>query len=71
MQISLLTRTLSLTRRRAPVARLVLTTAGSSWGVIPTAMASPKSTESITGLLRSRLVATITAVNVIATHSNR
>ena len=66
-----LTSTLSSASRRDPVARLVLTTAGSSCGVMPTAIASANSTESITGRCSSRLVTRISTVSVIATHSSR
>ena len=66
-----LTRTLALASRREPVARLALTTAGSSCGVIPTAIASAKSTESITGRCNSRLVIKIITVSTIATRSSR
>ncbi len=59
MHTSRLTSTLSRASRRDPVARLVLTTAGSSCGVIPTAIASANSTESITGRRSSRLVTKI------------
>ena len=49
MHTNRLTSTLALASCRDPVARLVLTTAGSSCGVMPTAIASENSTESITG----------------------
>ena len=71
MHTSRLTRTLSRASRRDPVARLVLTTAGNSCGVMPTAIASANSTESITGRRSSRLVARIITVSVIATCSSR
>ena len=45
-----LTRTFFSASRREPVARLVDTTAGRSWGVMPTATASENSTASISGL---------------------
>ena len=59
MHTNRLTSTLSLASRRDPVARLALTTAGSSCGVMPTAIASENSTESITGLRSSRLLTKI------------
>ncbi len=65
------TRTLSRANRREPVARLVLTTAGSSCGVIPTAIAKANSTESITGRRSSRLVIRMSTVRTIATCSSR
>ena len=49
MHTNRLTRTLRWASRRDPVARLVLTTAGSSCGVMPTAIANANNTESITG----------------------
>ena len=61
MHTSRLTSTLSRASRRDPVARLVLTTAGSSCGVIPTAIASANSTESITGRRSNRLVTRISS----------
>ena len=66
-----LTSTLALASFRDPVARLALTTAGSSCGVIPTAIASENSTESITGLRSSRLLTKISTVSAIATCSSR
>ena len=66
-----LTSTLALASCRDPVARLALTTAGSSCGVIPTAIASENSTESITGLRSSRLLTKISTVSAIATCSSR
>ena len=71
MHTSRLTSTLSRASRREPDARLVLTTAGSSCGVIPTAMARPNSKDSITGRRSSRLVTMMTTVSVIATRSSR
>ena len=71
MQTSRLTRTLSRASLRDPVARLVLTTAGSSCGVIPTAIASANNTESITGRRSNRLVTRMSTVSASATHSNR
>lgn len=50
MQTSRLTSTWSWARRRDPAVRLVLTTAGSSWGVIPTAIASENSTAEVARL---------------------
>ena len=67
MQTSRLTRTLSAASRRDPVARLVLTTAGSNCGVMPTAIARAKSTESITGRRSNRLVTRISTVSTTAT----
>jgi hypothetical protein len=66
-----LTSTLALASCRDPVAVLALTTAGTSWGVIPTAIASENSTESITGLRSSRLLTKISTVSAIATCSSR
>ena len=71
MQTSRLTRTFSFASRREPVARLVLTTAGSSCGVMPTAIARPNSAESISGRPSSRLVTMMTTVSVSATRSSR
>ena len=62
MHTSRLTNTLRPARRRDPVARLVLTTAGNNCGVIPTAMANANSAESITGRRSSRLVTRINSV---------
>ena len=56
MHTNRLTRTLRRASRRDPVARLALTTAGSSCGVMPTAIARANSTESITDRRRNRLV---------------
>jgi hypothetical protein len=71
MHTSRLTRTLSLASRRAPVARLVLTTAGNSWGVMPTAIAKANRIESMMGRCNSRLVMRMRAVSVSATQSSR
>ena len=71
MQTNRLTRTLSRANRRDPVARLVLTTAGSSCGVMPTAIASANNTESMTDRRSNRLVTKMSAVRVSATHSSR
>ena len=49
MHTSRLTSTFLAASRREPVARLVDTTAGSSWGVMPTATARENSTASMTG----------------------
>jgi hypothetical protein len=71
MHTKRLTRTLRWASRRDPVARLVLTTAGNSCGVIPTAIAKANNTESITARCSSRLVMMMSTVSVIATHSSR
>ena len=71
MHTSRFTSTLSFASRREPVARLVLTTAGSSCGVMPTAIASANSTESINGRRSSRLVTRMTTVSVSATRNSR
>ena len=71
MHTNRLTRTLRRASRRDPVARLALTTAGSSCGVMPTAIARANSTESITDRRRNRLVIKISTVRANATHSNR
>ena len=71
MQTNRLTKTLSRANRRDPVARLVLTTAGSSCGVMPTAIASANNTESMTDRRSNRLVTKMSAVRVSATHSSR
>ena len=70
MQTNRLTKTLSRANRRDPVARLVLTTAGSSCGVMPTAIASANN-ESMTDRRSNRLVTKMSAVRVSATHSSR
>jgi hypothetical protein len=56
MQTSRFTSTFRLAMRRDPVARLVLTTAGSNCGVMPTAMARENRIESRSGRARMRLV---------------
>ena len=71
MHTSRLTKTLSRASRLDPEARLVPTTAGSSCGVIPTAIARPNSTESITGRRNSRLVITMSTVRVSATRNSK
>ena len=71
MHTKRLTRTLRWASRRDPVARLVLTTAGNSCGVMPTAIANANNTESITWRCSSRLVMMMSTVSVIATHSSR
>ena len=53
-----------------PTARLVLTTAGSSCGVMPTAIASENSSDSISGRCSSRFVTRISAVSANATCSS-
>ena len=67
MQTRRLTRTLRRASRRVPTARLVLTTAGRSWGVMPTAMASEKSSDSINGLCSSTFVTRISPASASAT----
>ena len=62
MHTSRLTSTLRRLIRRAPAARLVETTAGSSCGVIPTAIASEKSNASMIGLCSTTLITKIDAV---------
>jgi len=54
MQTSRLTSALERASCRDPAARLVDTTAGSSWGVIPTAIDSENSSASMTGLCARR-----------------
>ena len=71
MQTNRLTSTLRSASCRDPGARLVLTTAGSSCGVMPTAIASANSTESITGRRSSRLVIRMSTVRLNATYSSR
>ena len=67
IQTSRLTRTPFRARRRDPVARLVVTTAGRSCGVIPTAMASENSSDSSSGRSRIRLITKIEVVSTPAT----
>ena len=67
MLTSRFTRTLCAANRCAPVARLVDTTAGSSCGVIPTAIASEKSTASISGRPRATLITRIARLRTPAT----
>ena len=67
MHTSRLTSTLRLAIRREPAARLVETTAGSSCGVIPTAMARENSSASMTGLCSSTLMTKIEVVSAPAT----
>ena len=71
MHTNRLTSTFALASCRDPVARLVLTTAGSSCGVIPTAIASENSTESMIGFANSRLLTKMTTISAIATCSSR
>ncbi len=66
-----LTSTLALASCREPVARLVLTTAGSSCGVMLTAIASANSAELISGRCNIKLVTKIITVSAIATRSSR
>ena len=70
MQTSLLTRTLRRLIRRDPAARLVDTTAGSSWGVIPTAMARENNKASMIGLCRATLITKIDVVSAPATYTS-
>lgn len=67
MQTRRLTSTLRRASCRDPAARLVETTAGSSWGEIPTAMASENSSASITGLCKPTLMMKIALVRTPAT----
>ena len=67
MQTSRLTSTLRRLIWRDPAARLVETTAGSSCGVMPTAMASEKSRASRNGLWSSTLMTKIEVVRAPAT----
>jgi len=69
MHTNRLTRTLRRLIRRDPAARLVDTTAGSSCGVMPTAMARENSSASMTGLWSSTLMAKIEIVRVAATYT--
>ncbi len=62
-----LTKTLRLASSRDPEARLLLTTAGSSCGVMPTAMASANSTDSMTGRRSITLASRMNTVRVNAT----
>ena len=62
-----LTRTPWRARRRDPVARLVVTTAGRSCGVIPTAIARENRTDSSNGRCKSRLITKIELVKTPAT----
>ena len=71
----MLTNRLTSTLRRAscrdPDARLLLTTAGNSCGVMPTAIASANSSESMMGRRSSRLVIRMITVRLSATYSSR
>jgi hypothetical protein len=67
MQTRRLTSTLRRLICREPAARLVDTTAGSSCGVIPTAMAKENNNASRTGLCSRTLMARIEAVSTPAT----
>jgi len=67
MHTSRLTRTLRRASCREPAARLVETTAGSSCGEMPTAIAREKSSASITGRSSRRFTAKIPAVSTPAT----
>ena len=67
MHTSRLTSTLRRLIRRDPAARLVDTTAGSSCGVMPTAMASENSRASMIGLCSATLITKIDVVSAPAT----
>ena len=67
MQTSRLTSTLRRLIRREPAARLVDTTAGSSCGVMPTAIASENSSASMIGLCSTTLITKIEVVSAPAT----
>ena len=67
MQTSRLTSTLRWLMRRDPSARLVETTAGSSCGVMPTAIASENSSASMIGLCKTTLITKIDPVSAPAT----
>ena len=62
-----LTRTLRLLIRRDPAAREVETTAGSSCGVMPTAMAKENSSASMIGLCSTTFMTKIEVVSAPAT----
>ena len=70
MQTSRLTSTLRAAIRRDPAARLVDTTAGSSCGVMPTAIASENSNASRIGLCSTTLMAKIDTVRAAATYTS-
>ena len=65
-----LTRTPWWARRRDPVARLVVTTAGSSCGVIPTAIASENSSDSSSDRCKIRLMTKIEVLRTPATSTS-
>ena len=65
-----LTSTFAAASRREPAARAVVTTAGSSCGVIPTAIARAKSNDSTSGRPRMRFAAMMNTVRTIATCSS-
>lgn len=71
MHTNRLTSTFALASCRDPVVRPVLTTAGSNCGVIPTAIASENSTESMIGFRSSRLLIKMITISAIATRSSR
>ena len=71
MQTRRFTRTLRRASCRVPVARLVLTTAGSSCGVMPTAIARENSRDSITGRCSSRFATKMSELSPMATCSSR
>ena len=70
MHTSRLTSTFFSASRRDPVARLVDTTAGSSWGVMPTATARENSTASMTGRPRATLITKIVTLSTPPTLAN-
>ena len=70
MHTSRLTSTFFAASRRDPVARLVETTAGSSWGVMPTATARENSTASMTGRPRATLITKIVTLSTPPTLAN-
>ena len=70
MHTSRLTSTFRVRIRRDPAARLVDTTAGSSWGVMPTAMARENSSASRTGFCSATLITKIETVSVPATYTS-
>lgn len=63
MQTRRLTSTFTFASRELPAARLVETTAGSSWGVMPTAMARENINASSRGFCRNTLIAKIATVS--------
>ena len=67
MQTRRLTSTLRLLIRREPAARLLDTTAGSSCGVMPTAIANENNRASMIGLCSTTLSTKIEVVSAPAT----